>query len=42
VQAHARTIAHFLRASPRRWEAARIVWRGLRDGILGRTPQPGT
>lgn len=38
VHAHAQTIRHFLRTSPRRREAAGIVLRGLRDGLLGRTP----
>jgi GT2 family glycosyltransferase len=38
VQKHARTIWQFLRMSTRRGEALSIVWRGLRDGLLGRTP----
>jgi rhamnopyranosyl-N-acetylglucosaminyl-diphospho-decaprenol beta-1,3/1,4-galactofuranosyltransferase len=38
VQSHSRTIWHFLRSSPRRREALSVVLRGLRDGLLGRTP----
>jgi len=38
LQAHVRTIWHFLRASPRRGVALLTVLRGLRDGLLGRTP----
>jgi rhamnopyranosyl-N-acetylglucosaminyl-diphospho-decaprenol beta-1,3/1,4-galactofuranosyltransferase len=38
VQSHARTIWDFLRANPHRGQALAIVLRGLRDGLLGRTP----
>lgn len=38
LQSHSRTIWEFLRISPRRGEALGIVLRGLRDGLLGRTP----